>query len=163
VLFTLSKYVCWIDCGMRNETYPLEFSENFTSFEFLSIGPKGKILKAIIYEKISRNYYNLAFGDRDPNCNLIDDFSVTNNGDSKKVLVTVALTVLKFLEEYPDAKILIKGSTASRTRLYQICINNNLKEIKEYISISGLTENKWEDFISGRTYDSFMALKKTIS
>jgi hypothetical protein len=57
--------------------------------------------------------------------------NVTNNGDSLKVLATVASTVYAVTERYPKAWILATGSTAVRTRLYRMGITNNLMEIEK--------------------------------
>ena len=46
----------------------------------------------------TENIYNLGFGDYNDTSGKIDDFSVTNNGDSLKVLATVASTVYAFTE-----------------------------------------------------------------
>ena len=47
----------------------------------------------------------------------INDLSITNNGDSLKVLATVASTVYAFLEKHPNAYILATGSTNVWTKL----------------------------------------------
>ena len=74
----------------------------------------------------TENVYNLAFGDLDEITNTINDLSITNNGDSLKVLATVASTVYAFMEKHPNAWIVATGSTKVRTRLYRMGITNNL-------------------------------------
>ena len=54
-----------------------------------------------------------------------DGLTVTNNGDSKKVLATVASTLFTFTDLYPNAHILAVGATYARTRLYRMGIANN--------------------------------------
>ena len=106
---------------MRKERYELEIESDVMKFRFTSIGPKGEIPKLAIYSKMRRkNSYNLGFGDKDLETDTIDDFAVTNNKDSQKVLATVAFTLYAFTNKYPDAVIFAKGSTKARTRLYQI-------------------------------------------
>ena len=109
-----------------------------------------------------KGLYNLAFGDFNEKTNSIDDFSITNNGDSIKVLATVASTVYAFTEKYPKAWIFATGSTSVRTRLYRMGITNNLAEIKEDFKVFGLTivDNKWEEFIVGEDYEAFLITKK---
>lgn len=46
--------------------------------------------------------------------------TISNNHDTKKVLSTVARAVLDFLEQNPQAIVMARGSTPSRTRLYQM-------------------------------------------
>ena len=110
----------------------------------------------------TENVYNLAFGDFDEETNTINDFSITNNGDSLKVLATVASTVYAFIEKYPDAWIFATGSTTNRTRLYRMGITNNLEEIKSDFDVYGLRTdtNIWEEFIIGEDYEAFLITKK---
>lgn len=110
----------------------------------------------------TRNVYNLAFGDFNEERKEINDFSVTNNGDSLKVLATIASTVYAFTEKYPKAMIFATGSTAVRTRLYRMGITINLAEIKEDFVVFGLTiaENNWEEFVIGEDYEAFLITKK---
>jgi hypothetical protein len=56
----------------------------------------------------------------------VDDSIRSNNGDRDKVLATVAFTALDFTDEFPEALIVMEGSTSARTRLYQMGIGNNL-------------------------------------
>ena len=116
--------------AMRYERYNPEVSPDILTFEFTSVGPKGKVSKVVIYSKLPiRNLYNLGFGDRDVETGAINDLVVTDNKDSKKVLATVAFTAYAFINKYPKALIILRGSTKARTRLYQMGISNNLEEI----------------------------------
>jgi hypothetical protein len=110
----------------------------------------------------TENIYNLAFGDYNFETKKIDDLSITNNGDSLKVLATVASTVYAFTEKYPQAWIFATGSTSVRTRLYRMGITNNLAEINEDFKVYGLTinENIWEEFVIGEDYEAFLITKK---
>jgi hypothetical protein len=54
----------------------------------LSVKDKGAIRKLIEFQATSEpEFYNLAFGDKDPLTGDINDLAVTNNGDTEKVLV----------------------------------------------------------------------------
>ena len=76
---------------MIYDRYTLEFDASYKVFEFDSIGSKGVVKKIVQYSETNiENYYYLGFGDKNPNTNDIDDFVITNNGDSQKVLATVA-------------------------------------------------------------------------
>ena len=110
----------------------------------------------------TENIYNLAFGDFNEETKKIDDFSITNNDDSIKVLATVVSTVYAFTEKYPKAWIFATGSTIVRAWLYRMGITNNLAEIKEDFKVYGLTidANKWEEFIFGEDYEAFLITKK---
>ena len=71
---------------MLNNIYRLDMAPDFQTFEFESLGPKGRFLKVVQYTELEqKGFYNLGFGDKDPNTGLISDVTVTDNGDSKKV------------------------------------------------------------------------------
>lgn len=148
---------------MNKPKYLYKSEEFLRTYEFISEGVHGKIVKTVQYTDTgTENVYNLAFGDFDEGTKQINDFSVTNNGDSLKVLATVASSVYAFTEKYPRAMIFVTGSTKVRTRLYRMGITNNLAEIKEDFAIFGLTidQNNWEEFIIGKDYEAFLITKK---
>lgn len=147
---------------MKKSKYHYKAEENFEFFEFYSEGPKGIIKKVVEYQRtIDENVYNLAFGDFDEQTKRINDITVTNNGDSLKVLATVASTVYAFTEKYPKASIIATGSTSARTRLYRMGITNNLDEISEDFAIFGYNEDEqWVEFEIGEDYEAFLITKK---
>ena len=104
--------------------------------------------------------YNLGFGDKNLTHQTIDDRAVTNNGDTDRVLATVAFTIYAFYQEYPDANVYLSGSTASRTRLYQININKFYDYISKDFIIYGELEQGFERFEKGVNYQGFFILKK---
>lgn len=146
---------------MKYEKYELESDRKLLLFEFTSSGPKGKIKKIVQYAETNlKNYYNLGFGDKDATTGEIDDLIITNNGDSQKILATVASTVYAFTDKYPDAMIYAKGSNKVRTRLYRIGITNNLIEIKKDFFVFGLKDNRWKTFRENSEYEAFLILRK---
>jgi hypothetical protein len=147
---------------MKHPKYQYRSEELFLFYEFISEGPKGLIRKIVEYSETStENVYNLAFGDYDETTKSISDLSVTNNGDSLKVLATVASTVYAFTEKYPKAWILATASTSVRTRLYRMGITNNLAEIAQDFIVFGYnSEENWEEFVVGEDYDAFLITKK---
>jgi hypothetical protein len=146
---------------MRFPKYQYSSEDQLLYYEFVSIGPKGKIRKIVEYSTTSvDNVYNLAFGDYDENIDGIDDKSITNNGDSQKVLTTVASTVYAFTGKYPNAWVHVTGSTTVRTRLYRMGITNNLTEIANDFHIYGLLNEKWEKFVIGEDYEAFLVTRK---
>lgn len=69
---------------MKLEKYELKSGQELEVFEFVSVGPKGKITKIVQY--FSTNYkdlYNLGFGDKDATTGGIDDTVISNN-ESKR-------------------------------------------------------------------------------
>lgn len=148
---------------MRIETYDLKAKKSLMTFEFISQGSKGVIKKRIQYQKIDDegDVYNLAFGDVDLATNDVNDIAISNNDDTTKVLATVASTVPLFIAKYPNAIIYAKGSTPTRTRLYQIGIAKNLDVINENFTIYGLFgENNFEKFQKNKHYSAFVIIKK---
>jgi len=130
-------------------------------FEFISEGNHGPIPKLVVYSKTHlHNFYNLGFGDKDKVTGEIDDKVVTNNGDSQKVLATVASTLYIFIEKFPEAMVFAIGSTRARTRLYRIGISNNLIEIQNDFEAYGLREDGWNIFEKETEYEAFLVMKK---
>ena len=112
---------------MKYPKYQYRSETSMTHYEFTSEGPKGLIKKIVEFtETGTENVFNLGFADYDENTKTTSDISVTNNGDSLKVLATVASTVYAFTQKNPKAWILATGSTKVRTRLYRMGITNNL-------------------------------------
>lgn len=148
---------------MKLEKYNLvKDAANFT-YDFYSEGPNGRIKKVVRFQhmpKISENVFNLAFGDLDEETGLIDDLVISNNNDRLKVLKTVAEAVADFIKFRPKAIILIKGSTLSRTRLYQMGMSFFWLEISQLYEIYGNLGREWLPFRKGVNYERFMIFKK---
>jgi hypothetical protein len=149
---------------MKYERYEFNVGKKFMSYDFESDGPKGKVIKLIQYfETELKGFYNLGFGDKCPITGEIDDYVITNNGDSKKVLATVAATVYTFTNNYPNSWIYATGSTKVRTRLYRMGISNNLTDIIQDFEIHGLKENSWHIFERNVDYDAFLIRRKSLN
>ena len=146
---------------MRNERYELEVESDALVFAFTSIGTKGEIPKLVMYQETNvKDVYNLAFGDKNINTGDLNDEVITNNNDSQKVLATVAATVYAFMYKYPNAWVAATGSTKARTRLYQMGISNNLKEITADFDVLGRKEGIWHQFEKNIAYDAFLIRRK---
>lgn len=146
---------------MKIDKYPVIIGETSMVFEFVSEGIRGSITKLVIYiETHLHNFYNLGFGDKDESTGQIDDEVITNNGDSEKVLATVASTLYIFMDKFPDAMVFATGSTKARTRLYRIGISNNLAEIQKDFDVYGLVENAWKPFEKQIEFRAFLVTKK---
>jgi hypothetical protein len=148
---------------MNHEKYPLQTDSKSLIFEFKSKGTKGIVRKIIQYSPTRIDgVYNLGFGDFDEITGELNDFTVTNNGDTNKVLATVASTVSLFFEKHPNSSVYVEGSTPVRTRLYRIGITNNLLEIRSNFEIYGLVINEWEKFDPKKDYVAFLIRKKKL-
>ena len=147
--------------SMENPKYEFESTSNSTTFEFISEGPKGRILKLVKYDEYGNSgTFNLGFGDKMGNTNRFDDKIISDNQDSKVILATVAATLFEFTEKYPDAVITATGSSLARTRLYRIAISNALDEITKNFSILGFLNETWEPFKPNRDYSLFLITRK---
>jgi hypothetical protein len=145
---------------MKYEKYPIESDKDMLLFEFTSIGHKGEIKKLVQYAETSINgYYNLGFGDKDEDGEM-NDIIITNNGDTQKVLATLASTIYAFSDHHPDAWIYIQGSSLARTRLYRMGISNNLIELQQQFYIFGYLIDQWEEFTNGKDYLEFLIRRK---
>lgn len=146
---------------MKLPKYSLKSGEKLTTFEFISEGPRGQIVKVVQFKQTNlKNVYNLAFGDKDQNTGEIDDTVISNNEDSEKVLATVVATVYALTDKYPDAFVYATGSTKARTRLYRMGISKFLTEIKNDFEILGERNDKWEIFKKDIDYDGFLVTRK---
>jgi hypothetical protein len=67
---------------MKLERYELKAEKSLMVFEFVSEGPKGEISKLVQFGETNlKDFYNLAFGDKDPTSGEINDSVVSNNSD----------------------------------------------------------------------------------
>lgn len=146
---------------MYVDKYQLKADEELTRFEFISEGPKGAIRKLIeIQRTFDPDVFNLAFGDKNAETGGIDDLSVSDNGDTEKVLATVAAAVYAFLDSHPTAYIYAEGSTKARTRLYRMGISRFYYDIQPNFFLYGRVGEDFVDFEIGKEYDGFLAQRK---
>ena len=146
---------------MNLPRYEYATEGDYKLFKFTSEGPKGSIAKLVVYTETNKeNVYNLAFGDYDEETETVDDKSITDNKDSRKVLATVASTLYVFTEKYADAWVYATGSNHARTRLYRMGITLNLEEILEDFEVFGLKENVWYEFEKGIDYEAFLVKRR---
>ena len=149
---------------MKLPKYSLASSDSLMTFEFVSEGKKGLILKLVQYQPTNlKNIYNLAFGDKDHTTGNIDDTVISNNGDSEKVLATVVATVYAFTDKYPNVWIYATGSTKSRTRLYRMGITKFLSEVNEDFEVLGELNDEWETFRKDVEYEGFLVRRKNMN
>ncbi len=146
---------------MKLPRYEMKSEKSLMVFEFVSEGTKGKISKLIKFSETNvPDVFNLAFGDKIETTDEIDDFAVSNNGDSEKVLATVVASVIAFTEKHSDCWVYATGSTKARTRLYQIGISKYVDEIRKAFEIYCLYNGDWKVFRKGINYESFLVKRK---
>ena len=86
---------------MSLHTYPLNRIDNDLRFYFVSMNSEGenRVIKIVAYEQVTKyniTYYNLGFGDLNPDTGEVDDEAESNNGDVRKILSTVVSTLPYF-------------------------------------------------------------------
>ena len=150
---------------MQTEKYPFVKVDEFHYYEFDSKGPKGVVRKIVLY--INTNFqekpiFNLAFGDRNPLTGELDDSVVTNNNDRKKILSTVAATVLQFIKERPHGVVFAEGATPARNRLYRMGIGSIWSEIKKEMDLYGRVNKRWYKFTTDKNFDAFLLAHKSL-
>jgi hypothetical protein len=147
---------------MNEESYSFTKEPGIFYYEFFSEGPNGKIRKVVQFHQISatEDIYNLGFGDFNEELGEVDDLSVSNNQDTQKVLTTVAQTVIDFMRQHPEAIVLAKGSTPSRTRLYQMGISQFWDQIETFFDVKGFTANRWQPYERGKNFEAFFIVRK---
>lgn len=146
---------------MHLEKYELKSGEQLAVFEFVSVGPKGRISKLVQYTPTNyKDLYNLGFGDKNIDTGEIDDYVISNNGDSEKVLATVVATLYAFTDKKADVMIYATGSSLARTRLYRMGITKYLDEVQNDFIIYGEIENGWEEFKKDVDYSAFLVKRK---
>jgi hypothetical protein len=148
---------------MNLEHYQFRTNSGYLDFEFDSEGPNGAIRKVVRFSPQNANgitYFNLGFGDLDPKTGRISDLSKSNNGDREKILSTIAHIVLVFTAHFPDVMVYAQGSTAARTRLYQMGIANNLDEIQDILNVYGYSNDTWQRFERQVNYEAFLVARK---
>lgn len=146
---------------MNLDKYPLTAGEDFTSFEFISTGPNGSIIKLVQFQKSeSTNVYNLAFGDKKLTTGELDDMIVSNNGDTEKVLATVVSALYQFFTKYPQAFVIATGSTPTRTRLYKMGLTRFYTQMNLDFQTFGLIDGSFEKFEINKSYIAFLVRKK---
>jgi hypothetical protein len=155
---------------MDNKKYEVE-RLNSHIYQFYSNGVRGSFEMIIIYSPQGNNIYNLGFGVWNESLKEVDDFVEIRNGDTEKILATVAQTTLDFLFENPTISIYASGSSAARTRKYQMGINNFLSYLNTNYNVQGFLPNRgedealsgfpyrhgaWQTFRPGVNYDAFL-------
>jgi len=148
---------------MEEEKYSYRRLPEAYYYEFFSKGPKGTVKKVVRYrliEEFPKRIYNLGFGDWDDERGDVDDKIATNNADRQKVLATVADTVIDFTKQHPAAFVFAQGSTASRTRLYQMGIAAFWQEIGPVFEVAAYYKGEWLPFEKGKNYEAFLIKRK---
>ena len=145
----------------------LDYVDILDSCKFYSIGKSGsfELRMLITRQKGSSNMndFNLGFGVWNDEIKDIDDEIETKNGDMQQILATVPKRALEFIEKNPEAEIFAKGSTPSRTRLYQMEIAKIIDDVPSGLRIEGLISKNgigFVEFQKGINFEAFLLSAK---
>lgn len=139
---------------MKKESYTL-FANSENTYNFVSVGAKGEILKGVYFEEIDTNLYNLVLLDYDPIAKTWSDESVSDNGDIVTVMATIVQIIWLFLNKNNESVVFFKGNTISRQKLYNRIIRNYFVELSEKFVIWGSIEKVQELVIPTKYYQEF--------
>ena len=146
---------------MKLPRYELIAEKSLKVYELTSEGLKGQIPKLIKFSETAlKDFYNLAFGDKNFDTGDIDDKVISNNGDSEQVLATVVAAVYSFTDINRDVWVYATGSTKSRTRLYRMGISKYIDEVQKDFYVFGQLEGEWEEFQADIDYTAFVVRRK---
>ncbi|QDK81467.1 hypothetical protein EXU85_23790 [Spirosoma sp. KCTC 42546] len=142
---------------MNLPRYEVRASTDRLNYMFVSEGPKGRILKVISYSYLEDlEVWNLGFGDYNILTDEIDDQIVSNNGDGRKILTTVAFTLNEFFATQPSAVVFFTGSTSRRTKVYGRAISSYWKDISDQFLVEGVNSyGVSEPFQQDKLYAGF--------
>jgi hypothetical protein len=149
------KYECYED---------VKFDISYSTFDFISEGHNGSIQKRIEFAPTQwPTIYNLAFGDIKEN-GLLDDLTISNNGDRNKILATIFKIIDTYTNEFPERWIYFEGSTVHRTRLYRMAVTLHLEELSLMYEILADTTGQKEfvRFQKGLNIKAFLIKRKCI-
>lgn len=132
-------------------------------FRFTSVGSKGTIEKIIEFKRFKQNRWNLGFGDVKRK-DWTDDV-ISDNGDLRKVLQTVANAVHDFFDMFPNDEVVIIPLERQRKLLYNRIFKLRWHEIDLHFIVKAIVleqENpKFEAYNPIKIYDYFiLKLKK---
>lgn len=141
--------------------YALTSNEDYTEYSFTSIGTRGRILKIIQFQSTHyKTIFNLAFGDAKTIENELDDSVISNNGDTTKVLTSVAISIYRFTEKYPYRIVYFSGNDVARNRLYRMAISKYFYIIRIHFEVYGQIGLNIEMFKENTEYSAYFVKRK---
>jgi hypothetical protein len=146
---------------MKKEIYRnITSTKDFQTFEFMSVGRKGVILKRIEFTPTKEpGVYSLVLGDVNKEGEP-DLYIASDNGDRNKILATVMDVIDAYCGRFPDRWIHFRGSTSARTRLYRMAIGRDLDELSIKFDIYAKVNNKYLRFTKNMDVTAFLIKRK---
>lgn len=143
----------------------IENADDYSEFKFISKGPKGDVVKLVIFKKYPLlNLYNLSLVDVISDTpKIISDSTFSNNNDLRMILATVVQILIEYTSIFPDRAIFFQGSDEEgrRRMLYHRAISEYYSMLEQYFYIEGITsEYAIEPFNSTGSYEAFLVKRK---
>jgi len=150
---------------MNLPVYPVTRIDNKLIFYFESRNPFGenpvlKVIRYVMFHQHGAAYYNLGFGDYDPENNEVSDTAVSDNGDMRKILATVVSTLKIFFQENPYEIVHINGNDRVRRAYYHKLIVDYSKLIEEFYVVKGRSPGRIEPFQKGKSYEFILISRR---
>lgn len=142
---------------IREDHAKLRFT--FESNNSLGTNPVRKMVAYVPIMRYGTPYFNLEFCDFRSGGIVTDYLAITDNGDMRKVLKTVAATLELFFEEFPNDKVHFDGSDPRRHLYYHKLIRDYYEFIVPLYRVYGCIDGVLESFKAGCEYD-FIAVTK---
>jgi hypothetical protein len=147
---------------MNRPFYPFTTLDEATRFDFVSVGKEIVPKTIVFYQTDDPLFFTLTLANLLPDGRLYIS-TKSNNGDLEMILATVFQSITIFLTHRPGVIVGFKGSSDSRTRLYQIAIAKELEQAAKRFNIWGLTDTGLEPFRVQKMYDGFFISFKNVN
>lgn len=151
------RRICFHFDEWIKKKYDYNIIHDWTVYEFYSEGKNGRIRKEIHFELMQKtpSIFNLSVGKllKDGN---IDDKTITGNQDTEKILSVISDAILEFINSRNAALVYVKGSTPSRTRLFQMWIAKVYEQFNPLVWIDGRVKERWIPFKKGIAFEAFL-------
>ena len=124
-MFLDSRSSTSLFCTMEPH-YPVHYQKlESHQYWFVSVG-KRNVIKCVQFSILDAHskLYNLSLMDLDLHLNMLSDNAITDNGDTIRILRTVAFCVQVFLNKEENTKVYFVGNSPARNRLYRMYIYN---------------------------------------
>ncbi len=145
----------------KRNAYSFTTNDERIRYEFVSIGPKGEIAKIVSFSPAFGEAWNLAFGDL-KGSEEFDDSIISDNGDMRKVLQTLANIAHDFFEKHPNAQVIIDPVDGKRKSLYNRVFQRKFDEIELVFEVFGVLKYTSEilPYHPTKNYDAFIIQRK---
>ncbi len=130
-------------CTMEQHYQVLYQGGHSHQYWFVSLGNK-KIIKCAEFQPLGGHSFNLCLLDYIPEINEMSDQVISNNGDVKMVLWTVAWCAEHFLNQYPNHVIVFSGNSDGRNKLYMRYIHRFNEKLFLHYSVKIDVKSKEE-------------------